>query len=51
MIYLYDVLMLLDGTIREMLRIPVFSVFLAGMLLVAVFGVFLTLKGSVGGRL
>lgn len=48
--YLHDVLSILDLIIREMLRVPIFAIFLAGFVMAAALGTFLLLKSAVGGQ-
>lgn len=48
--FILGVLGLLDGTIRALLGIDVFLIFLCGFLMFAVLGLCLLLKDAAGGR-
>lgn len=50
MAYLSGVLAILDATIKEMMQVPIFATFLGGLLMLAVLGVVLSLKGACGGN-
>lgn len=49
--YMTGVLGIIDLTIKEMLQIPIFATFFGGLVLMAVLGIVLALKGACGGRL
>lgn len=48
--YLYGVLSLLDLTIRAILSVPIFAVFMGGFVMAAMLGLFLLIKDASGGR-
>jgi ABC-type xylose transport system permease subunit len=48
--FLTGVLGLFDGTLRALFGVPVFALFLAGYLLLAVLGLFLLLKDAAAGK-
>lgn len=48
--FILGVLGLLDGTIKALLTIPLFAVFLSGLLMFAVLGLCLLLKDAAGGK-
>ena len=47
--YVTDVLELLDLIIREMLRVPVFAIFMGGFVMAAALGTFISVKTAAGG--
>ncbi len=48
--FILGILGLLDGTIRALLSVPLFAIFLSGFLTFAVLGLALMLTEAAGGR-